>query len=98
MSDPRRSSTVVPATLLVAAPLVRLLAATVDVLADAYDPLAGEDALRRATASAAAALRGLVEDAPEATERALAELAHVAAALPPPASPSPAPQDAAAPA
>ena len=84
MSDPRRSSTVAPATTLVAAPLVRLLAAVVDVVADAYEPLEGEEALRRAVASAAAALQGLADDAPEATERALADLALVATGLPGP--------------
>jgi hypothetical protein len=76
---------------LVAAPLVRLLAATVDVVADGYDPLAGDPALRQAASSAASALRGLVDDHPEATEHALDELLALAAAAPAPPPTPPAP-------
>jgi hypothetical protein len=66
---------------LVAGPLVRLLAAVIDVVADGYDPLEGEESLRSATTAAAVALRGLAEGDPEPTAGALADLTAIVAEL-----------------
>jgi hypothetical protein len=80
------------ASALVAAQHVRLLAATVDIVADGYDPLEGEPFLPVATVTAALALLGLAEGVPEHTEQALADLAGIVARLPvPPAGAGAAP-------
>jgi hypothetical protein len=76
--------TAVSASALVAAQHVRLLAATVDIVADGYDPLEGEPFLPVATVTAALALLGLAEGIPEHTERALSDLAGIVARLPVP--------------
>lgn len=78
----------VSARALVAAQHVRLLAAAVDVVADGFAPLEGEAVLTVATTTAAIALLGLAEGAPEQTERALADLAVIVAGLPAPAVPA----------
>lgn len=74
----------VSASALVAAQHVRLLAATVDIVADGYDPLEGEPFLPVATVTAALALLGLAEGIPEHTEQALADLAGIVSRLPVP--------------
>jgi hypothetical protein len=86
---PYPTSVPVTAHALVAAQHVRLLAATVDIVADGYEPLEGEAFLPMATTTAALALLGLVGGAPEDTERALADLAGIVARLPvPPGGPA----------
>jgi len=82
-------SPAVSAHTLVAAQHVRLLAATVDIVADGYAPLEGEAVLTLATTTAALALLGLAEGVPEHTERALADLAVIVAGLPVPFGPAP---------
>jgi|RhiMethySRZTD1v2_1073278.scaffolds.fasta_scaffold1299383_2 hypothetical protein len=69
---------------LVAAQHVRLLAATIDLVADGYAPLEGEAVLTVALTTAAVGLLGLADGVPEHTERALADLAALVAGLPAP--------------
>jgi hypothetical protein len=83
MSDPIPSPTITASTL-VAAQHVRLLAATVDIVADGYDPLEAVPFLPVATTTAALALLGLAEGVPEHTEQALSDLATLVARLPAP--------------
>ena len=78
MSDPTRITEASP-TAVVAAQLIRLLGATVDVVADGYDPLEDEEPLRRATDAAGLALRGLAAGDPADIERGLVELTAVVA-------------------
>jgi hypothetical protein len=81
VSDPTPSSPVT-ASALVAAQHVRLLAATIDIVADGYDPLECVPFLPMATTTAALALLGLADGVPEHTERALADLRGIVARLP----------------
>ena len=78
MSDPTRIPDP-PPTAVVAAQLIRLLGATVDVVADGYDPLEDEEPLRRATNAAGLALRGLAAGDPADIEHGLVELTAVVA-------------------
>ncbi|HKH06395.1 MAG TPA: hypothetical protein VKA65_14600 [Acidimicrobiales bacterium] len=78
MSDPTRIADGSPSAV-VAAQLIRLLGATVDVLADGYDPLEGEEPLRRATSAASVALRGLAAGDADDIERGLVALTAVVA-------------------
>jgi hypothetical protein len=67
---------------LIAAQHVRLLAATIDIVADGYDPLERVPFLPVATTTAALALLGLAEGVPEHTEQALADLSRIVSSLP----------------
>lgn len=61
---------------------VRLLAATIDLVVDGWEPLADEPALREAVRTAAHALEGLARGvAPEDTLEALQQLGTIVAGL-----------------
>lgn len=79
--DPRRDPAPVAAGFH-AAQYVRLLAATIDMVVDGWEPLANEPALHEAVRAAAQALEGLARGAaPEVTLEALQQLGAIVEGL-----------------